>query len=116
MMNKIFLTGILGKDPVIKQFENGNKRANLFLAVHDSYMNTSGRKIITTQWHRLTAWGRTADQVERMLHKGSKISLEGKLRQFQALDHNLKSKKLQEIIIDQFEIHVDIFQNELIRA
>ena len=116
MTNKIFLTGILGKDPVIKQFDNGNKRATLIIAVHDPYINAAGHKIITSQWHKITAWGRTAEQVERMLRKGSKISLEGNLRKYQIQDHNLRSKKIEEIILDQFEIHVEFLQKELVRA
>lgn len=114
--NKVSLTGRLGKDPLIKLFENGSRKASLFLAVHESFLNQAGRQINITQWHRITAWGRTADQVEKMLHKGSKISLQGKLRYFEIPDKGLKCRTFQEITIDEFEVHLEVNQHEMLRA
>ncbi|MEO5581317.1 MAG: single-stranded DNA-binding protein [Saprospiraceae bacterium] len=116
IINKVSLTGRLGKDPLIKLFDNGNRKASLFLAVHESFLNQSGRKINITQWHRITAWGRTADQVEKMLHKGSKISLHGNLRYFEIQDKELKYRSFQEITIDEFEVHLEVNQIEMLRA
>ncbi|MEP7321344.1 MAG: single-stranded DNA-binding protein [Saprospiraceae bacterium] len=116
IINKVNLTGRLGKEPLIKLFENGSRKASLFLAVHESFLNQEGRRINTTQWHRITAWGRTADQVEKMLHKGSKISLQGKLRYFEMPDKGLKYRTFQEITIDEFEIHLESNQKEMRRA
>jgi single-strand DNA-binding protein len=116
IINKVSLTGVLGKDPLIKLFDNGNRRASIFLAVHESFLNKSGRKISTTQWHRIIAWGRTADQVEKMLHRGNKISLEGKVRQFEILDRELKYRTFQEITLDEFEIHLEDNEKQLLRA
>ena len=116
LINKVSLTGIIGREPLIKLFENGSRRASIFLAVHESFLNKTGLKINTTQWHRIIAWGRTADQVEKMLHRGTKISLEGKLRQFEILDKELKYRIFQEITLDEFEIHLEDNQKQLRRA
>ncbi|MBN1115494.1 MAG: single-stranded DNA-binding protein, partial [Oligoflexia bacterium] len=39
-----------------------------------------GEKIIRTDWHHISTWGKTADACARMLRKGSKVLVEGKLR------------------------------------
>jgi single-strand DNA-binding protein len=102
--NKVQLTGHLGKEPMVKQFESGSKMASFTLATNESYTNNAGKKIENTQWHKLVAWGEVAVQVERMLTKGSKISAEGKLshRQYEAKDGT--KKYTTEIILNEFEV------------
>lgn len=114
--NKVCLTGILGKEPIIKIFENGGKKAILILATKDKHLNNSGREIRITRWQKVIAWGKTADQVERMLHKGTKVSIEGFLRQYKILlkDHNFKT--MTDIMLNQFEVHLDLSNDVKIRA
>ena len=102
--NKVQLTGHLGKEPLVKQFESGSKMASFTLATNESYTNNAGKKIENTQWHKLVAWGEVAVQVERMLTKGSKIMAEGKLshRQYEAKDGT--KKYTTEIILNEFEV------------
>lgn len=102
--NKVQLTGHLGKEPLVKQFESGSKMASFTLATNESYTNNAGKKIENTQWHKLVAWGEVAVQVERMLTKGSKIAAEGKLshRQYEAKDGT--KKYTTEIILNEFEV------------
>ncbi len=118
MINKVSLTGHLGKDPKMTLFESGALKATIILATHDTYVNSVGRNIGSTQWHRLIAWGRTAEQVERMLHKGSLISLEGRLRQHKIDLKDGSHRVYQEIVLDQFELLLDQsnIRNESIRA
>ena len=102
--NKVQLLGHLGKEPMVKQFESGSKMASFILATNESYTNSVGKKIENTQWHKLVAWGEVAGQVERMLTKGSKISLEGKLsnRHYEAKDG--VKKYVTEIVLNEFEL------------
>jgi single-strand DNA-binding protein len=114
--NKICLTGTLGKDPIIKIFENGGKKAILILATKDKHLNSSGREIWITRWQKVIAWGKTADQVERMLHKGSKVSIEGNLREYKILLKDYNYKMMTDIMLNQFEVHLDIPNEVKIRA
>jgi len=107
--NKVQLLGHLGKEPMVKQFENGstgyrNKMATFTLATNESYTNSVGKKIESTQWHKLIAWGEVASQVERMLTKGSKISAEGKLNHRQYEDKDGVKKYITEIVLNEFEL------------
>ncbi|MCH2233602.1 MAG: single-stranded DNA-binding protein [Crocinitomicaceae bacterium] len=82
LRNKVQLIGNLGQAPEIISFENGNKLAKISLATNETYYNSKGEKITDTQWHNLTAWGKTADILEQYVQKGQEIAVEGKLKTF----------------------------------
>lgn len=79
MRNKVQLIGHVGQEPEIKTFEGGKKVANLTLATNDFYINDKGEKIEQTEWHRVTAWGKIVDIIEKYVDKGKEIAVEGKL-------------------------------------
>ena len=102
--NKVQLTGFLGKDPQTKQFESGSKNASFTLAINDSFAGKQGKKVEQTQWHQVVAWGDLASQVEKSLHKGNKIALEGRLnsRNYTAKDGS--TRYITEIVLSRFEV------------
>ena len=88
LRNKVQLIGNLGNDPEIVTFENGGKLAKFSLATNEYYKDSKGEKAQSTQWHRLTAWGKTADIIESYVKKGEEIAIEGKLvtREYETKD------------------------------
>jgi single-strand DNA-binding protein len=80
MVNKVILIGRLGKDPGIKTFASGNKVANITLATTERYKDRNGEQKEETEWHSVQAFGKLADVVERFVHKGSLLYLDGKIR------------------------------------
>ena len=80
MVNKVILIGRLGKDPEIKTFASGNKVANITLATSERYKDRNGEQKEETEWHSVQAFGKLADVVERFVHKGSLLYLDGKIR------------------------------------
>ena len=79
MRNKVTLIGNLGQNPEVKELGEGKKLAKFSLATNETYRNRAGEKVTDTQWHNLTAWGKTADIIEKYLKKGSEVAVEGKL-------------------------------------
>jgi single-strand DNA-binding protein len=79
LKNKVNLIGNLGALPQVREVAQGRKVARMTVATHNSYRNASGERVTNTQWHTVVAWGRTAEQVERLLEKGSPLALEGRL-------------------------------------
>ncbi|MEP7268593.1 MAG: single-stranded DNA-binding protein [Saprospiraceae bacterium] len=106
-VNKVSLAGHLGKDPIIKTFDSGARRATILLATRDTYQNSVGRSIESVQWHRLTAWGRTAEQIEKMLHKGNFVKLEGRLHHYKINMGEVGTKTYYEIVVDRFEMMLE---------
>lgn len=79
-LNKVLLIGNVGKDPEIKTFASGNKVANITLATSERYKDRNGEQKEETEWHSVQAFGKLADVVERFIHKGSLLYLDGKIR------------------------------------
>jgi single-strand DNA-binding protein len=79
MRNKVQLIGHVGQDPEIKTLEGGRKLANITIATNDVYYKENGDKVENTEWHKVTAWGKTAEIVEKYVTKGKEIAIEGKL-------------------------------------
>src|SRR5689334_11694743 len=79
LKNKVQLMGNLGMNPEIRTTESGRKMARMSLATNEHYKNTKGERVTETTWHNIVAWGNAADIVEKFLHKGSEVMVEGKL-------------------------------------
>ena len=79
-LNRVTLIGNVGKDPEIKTFASGNKVASITLATSERYKDRNGEQKEDTEWHSVQAFGKLADIVERFVHKGSLLYLDGKIR------------------------------------
>jgi single-strand DNA-binding protein len=101
LRNKVQLIGHLGNDPEIKTFEGGKKLANFSIATNESYKNEKGEKVEETQWHRLVAWGKTADIIEKFVTKGKEIAVEGKLTHRSYDDKNGEKRYVTEVVVTE---------------
>jgi single-strand DNA-binding protein len=80
-VNKVILVGRLGKDPEVRNLENGAMVVNFTIATSESYKDkTTGEKKESTEWHNIVLWRGLAEIAAKYLHKGDMIYLEGKLR------------------------------------
>ncbi|MBK8581798.1 MAG: single-stranded DNA-binding protein [Flavobacteriales bacterium] len=77
--NRVQLTGNLGKDPAVREFEGGKRMARFSVATNERFTYGDGQTKEDTQWHNVAAWGRVAEQAIEQLRKGSRITLEGRL-------------------------------------
>lgn len=79
-LNKAMIIGNLGKDPDVRYTQSNTAVANLSIATSDRYKDKSGEWKETTEWHKIVAWGRTAEVCQEYLKKGSKIYVEGSIQ------------------------------------
>lgn len=80
-VNKVILVGRLGKDPEVRNLENGATVANFSIATTETYKDkTTNERKENTEWHNIVLWRGLADIAAKYLHKGDLIYLEGKLR------------------------------------
>ena len=101
LKNKVQLIGHLGNAPEIVNTEKGKKLARFSVATNENYRNTQGEKITETQWHRVIAWGKTADIAEKYLNKGAEIALEGKLINRNYVDKEGNKKYVTEVQVNE---------------
>ncbi len=78
-VNKIILVGNVGRDPDVRQTQNGTKVANLSLATNRWRPPTEEEVEERTDWHRLTFWNRLAQFAEDYIARGDRIYVEGRL-------------------------------------
>ena len=77
----MILVGRLGKDPEVRNLDNGAVVANFTVATSESYKDrTTGEKKEITEWHNVVLWRGLAEIAQKYLHKGDMVYIEGKLR------------------------------------
>lgn len=101
MKNRVQLIGNVGNDPEIKTLENGKKLAHFTIATNDHYTNDKGEKVEQTEWHRLTAWGKTAEIIEKYVVKGKEVAIEGKLTHRSYDDKSGEKKYITEVVVNE---------------
>ncbi len=99
LKNKVQLIGNAGADPEIKIFEAGKKLARLTIATNESYTNDKGERVTDTQWHTVTAWGKTAEIIEKYVTKGKELAIEGKLTHRSYDDKNGERRYITEVVV-----------------
>lgn len=104
-VNKVILIGNLGGDPNMRYTSSGTAMANFSLATTEYRADqASGEKKERTEWHRLVAFGRTAEIISQYCRKGSKIYVEGRLQTRSWTDQSNQMRYTTEIIIDNVQL------------
>ena len=103
-VNKVILVGNLGKDPEIRNSQNGAKIVSLTLATSDTWNDrASGERRERTEWHRVVIFNeRLGDVAERFLRKGRKVYLEGSLQTRKWTDQSGQDRYTTEVVVDRF--------------
>lgn len=101
MLNTVTLVGRVGKDPVIKNFENGSI-AEFSLATTEKYKNKQEEWVDETQWHQVKVKKKyNVERCEKYVHKGATILVEGKIKYRKYDDKDGNTKHITEIIAER---------------
>ena len=103
-VNKVILIGNLGRDPEVRNTQNGAKIANLSIATSESWTDKgSGERREKTEWHRVVIFDeRLSDVAEKYLRKGSKVYIEGALQTRKWTDNSGQDKYTTEVVLQRF--------------
>ncbi len=101
MKNSVQLIGHVGQEPEIKTLEAGRKLANITIATNDVYYKENGDKVEKTEWHRVTAWGKTAEIIEKYVTKGKEVAVEGKLTHRSYDDKEGNKRYITEVVLNE---------------
>ncbi len=71
-MNRIQLTGVLTKPPVVRETADGKKLCTICIAVNRNYANATG--VFEDDYFHCVAWGGLADVVSKVFSTGSRIA------------------------------------------
>jgi single-strand DNA-binding protein len=78
-LNRAEVIGYVGREPELRRTQGGTAVAGFSLATDESYTDQQGRRHEQVEWHRVTAWGKLAENVAQYVHKGQQVYVEGKL-------------------------------------
>ena len=103
-LNKVMLIGNVGKEPSVRYLEGNAKVASFSLATTERYKDRNGEMKENTEWHNIVAWRNSADVVEKFVHKGTQLYIEGKLRTRKYNDQAGVEKSTTEIVVDTLQL------------
>ena len=105
------LIGNVGNDPEVRYLESNPqnpaanaKVASFRLATTERYRDRSGELRENTEWHSIVVWRNNADVVEKYVHKGSQLYIEGKLRTRQWTDQTGNKRYTTEVVADTLQL------------
>ena len=86
-INKAIVVGNLGSDPEVRALPSGQNVANFSVATKARFKDRNGEQLERTEWHRVVAFGKLADNCQRLLSKGRQVYVEGRLttREYEAV-------------------------------
>ena len=77
--NVIKIAGVLGVAPELRTTANGNSVATLIVYTNHLLRNGDGSTRQESERHRVIVWGMQAEKAARLLEKGSKIRIQGRM-------------------------------------
>ena len=105
-MNKVMLIGNVGVDPEIRYVDQGVAVARVRLATTErGYTLPNGTQVPDrTDWHTVLLWRKLAEIVEKYVHTGDKLYIEGRIRYTTWDDKQGQRHNATEIWADNMEL------------
>ena len=80
-LNRVMLIGNLGQDPDLRYTQAGTAVLNVRMATTESFADSkTGERKDRVEWHTVIVWGRRAEALAKLLSKGARIGVEGRLQ------------------------------------
>ena len=103
-VNKVILVGNLGRDPEVRNTQDGKMIVNMSLATSETWRDrNSGERRERTEWHRVVIFNdRIAEVAQKFLKKGAKIYIEGQLATRKWTDQSGQERYTTEVVVPRF--------------
>lgn len=104
-VNRVALLGNIGRDPEVRHTSTGTAVVNFSMATSRRWKDRETNEAKEhTEWHRLVAFGRTAEVIGAYVRKGSQLYIEGYLQTRSWLDKDQKKRYTTEVIVRQLQM------------
>lgn len=95
----ITIRGNVTRDPEVKEMGTGALKATFSVAVENRYQK-NGEWVSDTSFLNVTAWKHLAEDVQRVLEKGSRVIVTGRMSQRSYEDNDGNQRQYYEIVAD----------------
>lgn len=96
------LFGNLGADPELRSIASGGHVLSFRVATTEVWFDKQQQKQERTEWHHVALFGARAEPLARLLHKGSRVLVEGRLQTTSYDKDGSKRYKTEVIATDLF--------------
>ena len=101
-INKVTLVGNVGDDPKVNHTKDNQPVAHFSLATNESYTDKDGKTVEKTEWHRIVAWYKQAEFIQKNVKKGDPLFVEGRIKTSSWEDKEGIKRYSTEIFCDNF--------------
>lgn len=100
-LNKVTLIGNMVRDPESRSIRNGQTVTRFSVATNYAWQDAKTKtKKEAVDFHDVIAWGKLGDIITQYVKKGSKIYVEGRLRNRQYTTKDGQKRTAKEIVAD----------------
>lgn len=101
------LLGNLTRDPLVKFTTGGTSVATFSIATNRTWTTSDGQTKEDVQYHNIVAWSKLAELVGKLLIKGRKVYVEGRLTTRKYVGKDGVERYMTEIVMDDFIVFSD---------
>lgn len=101
-LNRVTLIGNLTRDPELKYTPQGTAVCSFGVATNRSWVTATGELKEDVQYHRIVAWQKLAELCGKILTKGKKVYLEGRITYRNYIGKDGVQRTITEIVLDDF--------------
>lgn len=99
-VNKAIILGRLGRDPEVRNFNNGGRVVNLRIATSETWKDREGERQERTEWHNVAIFNEKLGEIaEKYLRKGSEVYIEGQIETRKYQDQSGQDRYSTEIVL-----------------
>lgn len=101
-LNRIELIGNLTRDPELKYTPNGTAVCSFGVATNRGWTTVNGEQKEEVQFHRIVAWQKLAELCSKLLTKGKKVYVVGRITYRNYSGKDGVQRSITEIVLDDF--------------
>ena len=107
-MNRATLLGHAGRNPEMRKLPSGDDVALFSLATTERFRRRDGTDGEDTEWHAVVAYGAAAEAVRKMLRKGDRVLVEGRIATRYWRDRTGTERRTTEIVVSGPQARVNV--------
>ncbi len=101
-LNRAQIVGNLTRDPEMRYTPNGQSVSSFGVATNRRWRDKDGNQQEATEFHNIVAWGKLAEIVSQILHKGNKVYIEGRIQTSMWEGQDGAKRNRTEIVAENF--------------
>ncbi|MBH48819.1 MAG: single-stranded DNA-binding protein [Halobacteriovorax sp.] len=113
-MNRLTITGYVGRDPEIRETKSGGKVANFSVATTDKWKDKkTGERKEKTEWHRCVCFSDgLIGVIERYVRKGSHVLVEGQVQTRKWTDKDQQERYTTEVVMSGYVSTLELLSSK----